>query len=58
MVPKAMAEIYAAVTALTDAVCREHLNDEYAELFRFAAAALCRKRPSPLSKGLPASWAA
>jgi hypothetical protein len=57
-VPKAMAETYAAVTAITDAVCREHLNEEYAQLIRYAAAALCRKRPSPLAKGTPLSWAA
>ncbi len=57
-VPKAMADTFAAVTAITDAFCREHLNDEYAQLIRFAAAALCRKRPSPLAKGTPLSWAA
>lgn len=57
-VPKAMADTYAAVTAITDAFCREHLNDAYAQLIRFAAAALCRKRPSPLAKGTPLSWAA
>lgn len=57
-VPQAMAETFAAVTAVTDAFCREHLNDEYAQLIRFAAAAMCRKRPSPLAKGTPLSWAA
>ena len=57
-VPQAMAETFTAVTAITDAFCREHLNDEYAQLIRFAAAALCRKRPSPLAKGTPLSWAA
>ena len=35
----------------------EHLNDEYAELSRKMAAKLARKRPSPLTKGKPASWA-
>lgn len=57
-VPQAMAETFTAVTAITDAFSREHLNDEYAQLIRFAAAALCRKRPSPLAKGAPLSWAA
>jgi hypothetical protein len=57
-VPQAMAETFAAITAITDAFCRERLNDEYAQLIRFAAAALCRKRPSPLAKGTPLSWAA
>lgn len=57
-VPKAMAGTFAAVTAITDAFCREHLNDEYAQLIRHAAAAPCRKRPSPLARGTPLSWAA
>lgn len=57
-VPKAMAERFAAVSELTDAFCREHLNDEYARMIRAATAALCRKRPSPLVSGAPAGWAA
>jgi hypothetical protein len=57
-VPKAMAERYAAITALTDAFCRERLNEEYAEMIRQATAALCRKRPPPVATGAPASWAA
>jgi hypothetical protein len=57
-VPKTMGETFAAVTSLTDAFCLEHLNEEYAQLMRFAAAALCRKRPSPLASGTAASWAA
>ena len=42
---------------LTDAFCREHLDDEYAELCRKLAGILARKRPSPLTKGKPESWA-
>jgi hypothetical protein len=57
-VPKAMAETFAALAAITDAFCREHLNNEYAQLIRSAAAALCRKRPSPIARGTPLSWAA
>lgn len=57
-VPKAMAERYAAITELTDIFCRELLNDEYARMIRAATAALCRKRPSPVATGAPASWAA
>ncbi|NBD33433.1 MAG: hypothetical protein GVY17_10820 [Cyanobacteria bacterium] len=45
------------ITALTDAFCVQHLNDEYADLSRKLTAALCRKRPSPLSKGQAKSWA-
>ena len=56
-VPRALAETYDAVTTVTDAFCRDHLNDEYAGLARRAAAALGRKRPSPLVRGKPRTWA-
>ena len=56
-VPKAMQATYDAVVALTDAFCRDHLNDEYRDLARAMAAALCRKRPSPLASGQPRTWA-
>jgi hypothetical protein len=56
-VPKAMRAAFEAVVAATDAFCREHLDDEFAELCRKAAAALARKRPSPLSAGKPEGWA-
>ena len=57
-VPSKLKERYEAVTELTDAFCREHLNEDYAELSRKMAAALSRKRPSPLEKGQAKSWAA
>jgi hypothetical protein len=56
-VPKSMKARYETITALTDAFCREHLNDEYLELARDMAAALCRKRPSPVASGQPRTWA-
>src|SRR5579863_3193401 len=56
-VPKTMQATHDAVVALTDAVCREHLNAEYRDLARAMAAALCRKRPSPLASGQPRTWA-
>ena len=56
-VPKAMQATYDAVVALTDAFCRDHLNEEYRDLARAMAAALCRKRPSPLASGQPRTWA-
>ena len=52
-----MAETYGAVTTVTDAFCRDHLSGEYADLARRAAAALSRKRPSPLLRGKPRTWA-
>lgn len=57
-VPKKMREKYEAVTGITDEFCREHLNEEYADLSRKMAAALSRKRPSPLESGRTRSWAA
>lgn len=56
-VPKPMQSRFDAVAALTDPFCREHLTDEYAQLARQAAAALCRKRPSPLMQGRMNTWA-
>jgi hypothetical protein len=57
-VPRKMREKYEAVTEITDEFCREHLNEEYADLCRKMAAALSRKRPSPLESGRARSWAA
>jgi hypothetical protein len=48
---------YDEIVALTNAVCHEHLNDEYADLCRNLCATLCRKRPSPLARGRAKSWA-
>ncbi len=56
-VPNAMQPAYAAIVALTDTFCRQRLNDEYATLCRELAAALARKRPSPIARGKPESWA-
>jgi len=57
-VPRKMREKYEAVTEITDEFCHEHLNEEYADLSRKMAAALSRKRPSPLESGRTRSWAA
>jgi len=56
-VPRAMKPTYEAIVALTDSFCRAHLNEEYADLSRALAAALARKRPSPLSRGGLDIWA-
>ena len=56
-IPKALQSAYDAVTALTDQVCNDRLNEDYRELARTMAAALCRKRPSPLASGQPRTWA-
>jgi len=52
--PKAVMNI---IVELTDAFCTEYLNGEYADLCRKLAAALARKRPSPLLRGKLDTWA-
>jgi hypothetical protein len=56
-VPIAMQSVYAEIATLIDSFCWQHLNDEYATLSRELAAALARKRPSPLARGNPGIWA-
>ncbi|MEZ4527389.1 MAG: DUF6398 domain-containing protein [Desulfobacterales bacterium] len=56
-VPKEMQETFENITRLSNEFCKKFLNEEYAQLIRYAAAALCRKRPSPLAKGRADSWA-
>ena len=57
LVPKSMLLVYGKIGGLTDAVCDQRLNSEYRDLARAMTAALCRKRPSPLSSGQPRTWA-
>jgi hypothetical protein len=56
-VPKTMLATFEAVAALTETFCHDKLNDEYRDLARAMTAALCRKRPSPLSTGQKRMWA-
>jgi hypothetical protein len=56
-VPRAMRLYYDGLVHLTDQVCATYLTDEYAQLCRRMAAALCRKRPSPVSRGWLKTWA-
>ena len=46
-----------ALMKLTDAFCKEFLNEEYADLCRKLAETLARKRPSPLLQGKLETWA-
>jgi hypothetical protein len=57
-VPKSMAAKFAAITALTDSFCEQHLNDEYRSMIHRVVGVLARKRPSPLLKGRDNVWAA
>ena len=56
-VPVSLRARYAEVTRLTDAACRQGLNEEYAQLARRATEVLARKRPSPLLGGRAPGWA-
>ena len=56
-IPATARPAYDAVVGLTDAFCREHLDDEYEALCRKLAGVLARKRPSPLPSGKPETWA-
>lgn len=57
-VPEPMLALYNEITSISDAFCKEYLNDEYAGMAHKLAAALARKRPSPLVNGQAKSWAA
>jgi hypothetical protein len=56
-IPVALRPRFAEVVRLTDAACREGLDEEYAAMARKAAEALARKRPSPLLGGRAPGWA-
>ena len=51
------AEILATIIRLIDQFCREHLNEEYAVVCRKMAEKLARKRPTPILRGSPNTWA-
>jgi hypothetical protein len=57
-VPRKMQPVFDEIVAITDAFCRERLNEEYVEICQRLTAALCRKRPSPLLHGHARVWAA
>ncbi len=56
-VPQQMQPVYGDITRLTDAVCRDHVDEEFSMLCRKLASALARKRPSPLARGKKEVWA-
>jgi hypothetical protein len=56
-IPAQMLRKYEAIKSFTDNYCSTFLDEEYAELCRKLAAALARKRPSPLISGAEKVWA-
>ena len=57
-VPKGLRSVVDEIVGITDAVCLDVLDEEYADLARRAVAKVARKRPSPLPGGRRATWAA
>ena len=57
-IPVALRDRAAQITDVTDAACREHLDEEYGLLVRRLVARLARKRPSPIGRGDTRIWAA
>ena len=55
-VPQQQSELFNKIIELTDSFCAQYLNDEYLDLCREMAAALCRKK-SLAKNGRPESWA-
>ena len=56
-IPVAVRPAAEAIIALTDRVCPELLDEEYAVLARGVVAKLARKRPSPIQSGRAPTWA-
>jgi len=56
-VAKALRARFDEIIAITDAFSAANLDEEYRQLIRYAGAALCRKRPSPVATGKANTWA-
>ena len=56
-VPAEIRPAFDHIMQLIEPFCRARLNDEWLALCRQLAAALARKRPSPLARGKPEIWA-
>jgi hypothetical protein len=50
-------EALGIIIGMIDQFCKERLNEEYAVLCRKLAEKLARKRPSPILRGSPNTWA-
>lgn len=53
-----MQDLYQTALGFIVPFCKQHLNNEYCQLSQYAVAALCRKKPSPLTAGPIKTWAA
>ena len=50
-------DVLQIIVSMIEPFCRDHLNEEYSVLCRSLAEKLARKRPSPLLRGRPKTWA-
>ena len=57
-IPAALGDRAQQILDITDAACREHLDEEYGLITRRLVARLARKRPSPIVRGDARIWAA
>lgn len=57
-IPAALRDRAQQIIDVTDAACRDHIDEEYGLLTRRLVARLARKRPSPLERGGARIWAA
>lgn len=57
-IPAALRDRAQQIIDVTDAACREHLDEEYGLIARRLVARLARKRPSPIVRGDVRIWAA
>jgi uncharacterized protein DUF6398 len=56
-IPAPMRAAAEMIISLTDGVCADLLDEEYANLARIVVAKLARKRPSPIQSGRAPTWA-
>ena len=56
-IPEQVEPRYQEIVTLIDAVCRKHLNEEYAEMANKLATRLANKIPSPIMRGRTKIWA-
>jgi hypothetical protein len=56
-IPAKVRPAYDEIVGLIEELCRARLNEEYAGLCRKLVGVLARKRPSPLERGKPQTWA-
>lgn len=57
-IPKELQNKYEDISKILSRYCKTYLDEEYEKLCLHALEKLCQKRPSPLHRGRPNTWAA